>query len=135
MDHVIPDLDRHGLRRFGLVTGAIVAVLFGLAFPWLLGRAWPWWPWALFAILGGLGLAVPEWLGPIYKGWMRFGLLASRVTTPLILGIVFFLVVSPMALVKRVTGRDAMARNFDKDAPTYRVVSTRKPAEDLERPF
>jgi hypothetical protein len=39
--HVIPELDRKGLRDFGLVTGSIVAVLFGLFFPWLLERAWP----------------------------------------------------------------------------------------------
>ena len=37
--HSIPELDRKGLREFGLVTGGIVAVLFGLFFPWLLERA------------------------------------------------------------------------------------------------
>lgn len=42
--HEIPELDRKGLRQFGLVTGGIVAGLFGLLFPWLLERALPLWP-------------------------------------------------------------------------------------------
>ena len=43
MNHPIPQLDRKGLREFGLVTGVIVIVLFGLFFPWVLERAWPAW--------------------------------------------------------------------------------------------
>ena len=135
VDHPIPELDRKGLREFGLVTGAIVAGLFGLFFPWLLERAWPLWPWVILGALWLLALLAPSWLKPIYRGWMRFGLLASRVTTPLILSIVFFLIVSPMAVVKRLFGRDAMARRFDQAAESYRVPSKRPPVNNLEKPF
>ena len=55
-DHIIPELDRKGLREFGFVTGGIVAVLFGLFFPWLLGRTIPVWPWVLCAVLIIIGL-------------------------------------------------------------------------------
>ena len=48
--HTIPELDRTGLREFGIVTGGIVAVLFGLLFPWLLERSFPLWPWVNGAI-------------------------------------------------------------------------------------
>jgi hypothetical protein len=133
--HVIPELDKKGLREFGLVTGAIVAALFGVFFPWVLERSWPLWPWILFAALGGLGLVAPLALKPVYRLWMRFGLLASRVTTPLILGIVFFLVIFPVGFVRRLKGSDALRRWFDARAVTYRIPSTRSPTKNFERPF
>ena len=40
-EHTIPELDKKGLREFGLVTGGIVAGLFGLFFPWIFDRAFP----------------------------------------------------------------------------------------------
>jgi hypothetical protein len=133
--HAIPELDRKGLRDFGLLTGGIVAVLFGLFFPWLLERPWPRWPWILFGVLGGMALIAPLALKPVYKAWMQLGLLLNKITTPLILGIVFYLVISPIGLVRRLRRHDAMARTFDSEAPTYRVPSQPKSSETLKRPF
>ena len=135
IDHVIPELDRKGLREFGLVTGAAVVVIFGLFFPWMLGLDWPAWPWVVAAPLWVLALARPSWLRWIYRGWMRFGLLASRVTTPLLLGIVFFFMISPMAMVRRLRGKDPMQRTLDPKRDSYRVQSARNRREQLERPF
>ncbi len=132
----LPELDRKGLRGFGITTGAILAVLFGLFFPWLLNRPWPLWPWILFAVLAGVGLVAPMALRPLYRGWMRFGLLMSRITTPLILGLVFFLLITPVSLFLRVFGRDSMRRRLERQgAESYRQPSTAKPPAQLERPF
>jgi Kef-type K+ transport system membrane component KefB len=135
VSNTIPELDAGGLRRFGLTTGAVALVLFGVAIPWLFDLALPRWPWALAAVLGLWALLAPASLGPVYRGWMRFGLLMSRVTTPLVLGIVFFLVVTPVALGMRLFRRDPMARGLDPDATTYRVTSHKAPRERMERPF
>lgn len=135
IDHTIPELDRKGLREFGLVTGAVVVAIFGVFFPWALGRDWPAWPWAIAAPLWLLALVHPPWLRRIYRAWMRFGLLAGRVTTPLVLGIVFFLMISPMAIVRRLGGKDPMQRTLDPDQDSYRTQSARSPRERLERPF
>lgn len=134
-EHTIPELDRAGLRNFGITTGAMVALLFGLFFPWLLDLSYPRWPWILFAILAALGLIVPTALRPVYHGWMRFGLLMSRITTPLILGIVFFGVVLPMGIFMRFFKRDPMNRELDESADSYRVASRHATRENLERPF
>ncbi len=133
-EHEIPELDRKGLREFGLVTGAIVAVLFGLFFPWLLERSIPLWPWVIFGVLGIMGLVVPNALKPVYKIWMRFGLFMSKIMTPLIMGIVFYLVVTPVGLIRRVFADDAMARKFD-ESESYRVPSQKADAENLEKPY
>ena len=135
IDHKIPDLDRKGLREFGLTTGAAVVAIFGLFFPWILELDWPVWPWIIAASLWMLALIQPLWLRWIYRGWMRFGLLASRVMTPLVLGIVFFVMISPMALVMRLMGKDPMKRTLDPGRKSYRVQSAKNPKENLERPF
>jgi len=135
INHKIPDLDRKNLREFGLTTGAAVVVIFGLFFPWIFELDWPVWPWVIAAPLWLLALFHPLWLRWIYRAWMRFGLLASRVMTPLVLGIVFFVMISPMAMVRRLMGKDSMQRALDPNQKSYRVQSTKTPQEKLERPF
>ena len=133
-EHVIPELDRKGLRDFGIVTGAIVAVLFGLFFPWLLERPWPWWPWAFFGVFALWGLVAPMTLRPVYRIWMRFGIFMSKITTPLLMGLVFFLTITPIGAIRRMFGKDSLHRKFS-DANTYRVPSKKAPVENLKRPY
>jgi hypothetical protein len=135
IDHKIPELDRKGLREFGLTTGAAVVVIFGLFFPWILELRWPVWPWIIAAPFWILALIQPLWLRWIHRAWMVFGLLASRVTTPLVLGIVFFVMITPMAIVRRLTGKDPMQRALDPNQTSYRVQSKKSPKQKLERPF
>jgi len=130
----IPELDRKGLREFALVTSGIVVGLFGLLLPWLFDFGWPLWPWILAAVLVTLGLAAPMSLRPVYKIWMRFGLILSKVTTPIIMALVFFLVITPIGLIRRRLSADPMARNFH-DGASYRVSSEGMPPKNLERPF
>jgi hypothetical protein len=136
MQHTIPELDNAGLRQFGLTTGAIVVVLFGFFFPWLLERhGWPLWPWIIAAPLWLLALAYPAWLRPIYTGWMRFGILLSKITTPIVLGIVFFLIISPVSFVWRMMAKDPMKRTFETDTRSYRVSSQQHDTDRLEKPY
>jgi F0F1-type ATP synthase assembly protein I len=131
----IPELDRQGLRRFALSTSAIVAVLFGLFFPWLLDVDIPVWPWIVAGVLSGWGLIAPTSLRPVYRGWMRFGLLLNRIVQPVILGVLFFLIITPTSALMRLLRRDAMARSLDENAESYRVPSVKRPKSHMERPF
>jgi hypothetical protein len=134
MEHEIKELDAKGLREFALTTGGIVAVLFGLFFPWLLERPTPRWPWVITAVLVAWGLVAPTSLRPVYRGWMKFGLVMSKITTPIIMGAVFFLVLTPMGFVRRLVGKDSLSRAFDR-SESYRVPSRKAPAKNLEKPF
>jgi hypothetical protein len=73
--------------------------------------------------------------GGVYRAWMRLALLLSRITTPLVLGIVYFLVLTPTAVVMRLMGKDPMARRFDKNAKSYRIRSEKPSKDQMERPF
>ena len=132
--HHIPELDRKSLREFALVAGGVIVGLFGLLLPWVFDLVWPAWPWILAAILVALGSVAPMALRPVYKLWMRFGLILNRITTPIIMGLVFFLVITPTGLLRRLLSEDPMARKFD-DGESYRVPSKKAPAKNLERPF
>ena len=135
MTHPIPELDAAGLRHFALTTAALVAALFGLLLPWLLHAHWPLWPWPVAGMLSLWGLIAPRTLRPVYRGWMRFGLLLSRVTTPLILTLVYALVFTPAGLLMRLFGKDPMQRRLAPKAATYRQPSTANPPDTLERPY
>jgi hypothetical protein len=135
MSHEIPVLDRKGLRDFGLLTGALFAGIFGLLLPWRFGWSWPLWPWLILAVLGGLALVAPLALNPVYKVWMRFGLVMGAIMSRLILGIVFFLVVTPLGLLMRATGKDPMHRRFDRQAASYRELIGANKSNSLDKPF
>jgi Kef-type K+ transport system membrane component KefB len=131
----IPVLDRNGLRKFGLTTGATVVALFGLLIPLAFGLEIPPWPWVLCGALFVFALLIPSALGPVYWVWMRFGLIMSRITTPIILSIVFYLVFTPISLIRTLISKDSMARGFDQKSPSYRVPSHQPQKNNLERPY
>lgn len=112
-----------------------MAALFGLLMPWFLGLGWPLWPWLVAAVLVGWAGLSPRSLRPVYRGWMRVGLLLSRFTTPLILGIIYFAVFTPVALIMRLIGRDILALRIRLPQATYRSPSRKRPRTHMERPF
>ena len=121
-------------RRFGLTLGAAFLVLAGVL--WWRGRevGAP-----IAAILGAslvlAGVAVPGRLGPVQRAWMALAAAISRVTTPIFLGVVYFLAFVPVGLLMRLAGRNPLARS--RTAASYWVA--RKPRSearrDLERQF
>jgi hypothetical protein len=131
----IPELDQRGLRSFGFTIGLTLGPLFGAALPWLLEHRVPIWPWAVAAALVGVAAAAPMLLRPVYRAWMAFGVVMGRVTTPLLLGILFVVVVTPIARLRALRGTDRLARRFVPDLRSYRIASKPTGARDLERPF
>ena len=131
----IPELDNKGLRQFALTTGAALALIFGVLLPWLFNRSYLYWPWIVTAILWVWGFIAPTLLRPVYVSWMRIALLISKVTTPIILGIVFFLVIFPVSLIFRLLRNDPMKRRFEDKNQTDRVESEKSGRDSLENPF
>ena len=123
------------LREFALTLGALFAVVFGLAWPWLSGRPWPLWPWAVLAILAAWALVHPASLRPLHGAWMKLAEALGFVNNRIVLGILFFAVVTPIGLVRRLFAKDAMDRAFDPAAPSYRKPKRRRDPASLERPF
>jgi len=54
------------------------------------------------------GIVLPGVLPPVHRAWMGLALMISRVTTPIILAIMYFGVITPIGLVRRMLGHDAL---------------------------
>ena len=65
----------------------------------------------IFLVLGFINSKV---LSPFNKLWFKFGLLLGKIVSPLIMGIIFFLVVTPTALIMRIIGKDLLDLKFNK---------------------
>ncbi len=104
-------------RSFGVVF-AVVFTLIGV-FPLLFGGAMR--PWALGVgmLFLAVSLATPRVLAPLNRQWLRLGLLLHRVVSPIVLGIMFFVVITPMGVVMRAFGWDPLRLKFDRQAPSY----------------
>ncbi|MFQ6614775.1 MAG: SxtJ family membrane protein [Fidelibacterota bacterium] len=135
MDLTIPELDKKGLRKFGLTTGLIVLVLFELFFPWILDRPLPRWPLFAAGSLWILALGLPRALNPIYKGWLVFGQVLGWINTRIILGILFFGIFMPSGFIMRLLGKDPLARKLESSLASYRVKTVSQSNERMRRPF
>lgn len=135
MSDLIKALDDRGLRNFALSFGAMVALLFGLVFPWVLALAYPSWPWLLWAGCAVWGLVAPGTLRPFYRLWMRFGLLLSKITSPVVLGVIYFLVITPTGFIAGLFRGDPMRRDCRESCNSFRQKSEAKPPKHMERPF
>lgn len=128
-------VDKKMLRHFGLLFAAILVALFALLLPWLLGRPVPRWPFYIAVPVAALALAWPLGLKPLYHVWMKFGAVMGFINTHIILGVLFFLIVTPMALVMRLLGKDPMARRFENNLASYRRVHPSQSRDHMEKPY
>ncbi len=123
------------LREFGLITGAIVAVLFGFLLPWLFHHELPRWPWIVAGVLWVWALLLPTTLLHVYRGWLAIGHVLGWINTRIILGIMFYVLFLPVGLVMKLLGKDPMVRKLDKSQSTYRVTHAHPKKNHVERPY
>lgn len=135
MHSEIEQLDNNGLRKFGLVTGLIVVVLFGGLLPWIFDHGSPRWPWYVAVILWLPALVYPRALDPVYHLWMRIGLVLGWVNTRIILGAVFYVMFTPIRLIWFLIGKDPMHRKADASATSYRIEARNSPRDQMEKPY
>ena len=70
----------------------------------------------IFIILGLLNSKI---LTPLNKLWFKFGVILGKIISPIIMGIIFFLVVTPIGLIMKVLGKDLLRLKYNKKDNTY----------------
>lgn len=94
-------------RKFGLTVGIAFGVFAGIAY-W---RGHPT-TFAVLATIGGAlvvaGLWFPVALRLVEAAWMKLALLISRVTTPVMMGVIYFVVLTPVGLLRRTLGKNPL---------------------------
>ena len=107
-------------RSFGIVFAAVFT--FVSAWPLVRGQNPGLLAFAAACAFLIIALWRPGLLKPLNRAWFKFGLLLSRITTPLVMGVLYFVVVVPTGLVMRLRGKDLLALRFDSEAPTYWIT-------------
>jgi hypothetical protein len=105
--------------------GAVFTVVFALVALLPLWRGAPprWWALAVAAVIAALALAWPRALAPANRLWLRLGLLLHRIVNPVVMGAVFYLVVTPFGLViRRLRGGFAVRSAPEAALPTYWIA-------------
>lgn len=126
-------VDRKQLRSFGFLVGGVFGGI-GL-WPLIFGEPYRLWAVVVAAVLLLPAVVWPPVLAPLFKGWMFIGHVLGWINTRIILGLVFYLLVTPIGLVMRLMGKDPMTRGFDAEAKTYRVVKEGRDGKHMERQF
>jgi hypothetical protein len=129
------DLQPGSERAFGLVFATVFVIV--TFYPLFVGGVLHRWALVVSLLFLAAALIRPGLLRPANLLWFRFGLLLHVITNPLILGAIFFLVITPIALVMRWSGRDLLLLKPDAGAASYwisRVPPGPEP-ETMKRQF
>lgn len=111
------------LRRFGLTVGGVLA---GLGLLYLVrGKGYPGYFLAAGTLLMTPALIFPKCLRPVYLAWMLVALVLGFSVSRAILTVFFFLVITPIGLIARLSGKDFLHLRPNRQASTYWVSRER----------
>lgn len=125
-----PAATRRDLRTYGLTMAAVLGAVSGLLWYREVAGAWPWTGGAA-ALFLVLATAWPTPLKPLYAAWMMLARVLGFVNSHLLLGLVFFLMFTPLGLVMRLVRRDPLQRGgFRPTDPACRPGAAGAPGPD-----
>lgn len=134
MDRTSQQPTTKDLRQFGLLVGSVFVVI-GL-WPTVFRSESPrLWAMILGSLLIALGTIAPQSLKQVHGGWMKVGHVLGSINTRIILGIIYYLLITPMGLVMRLMGKDPMRRTLAQGTDTYRIVRTPRPRHHMRNQF
>ena len=118
----LDDLKLPSNRSFGFVMSAAFAI-FALYPIFLIGTP-NWWLLGIGAVFLLLTIVKPDSLAILNRIWTRLGLLMAKFANPVVLGLMYFLIVSPIAIGMKLAGRDPLIRKFEPNSTTYWQIKT-----------
>ena len=120
-------------RGFGLVMFVVFAIV--AFWPFVFGDgSVRLWAIVISAAFLAVAAVTPRMLGPLNSAWLKLGLLLSHIVNPIVLGAMFYVVITPFGLLMRLFGKDPLRLRSDPTAPTYWIERTPPgPAPDSMR--
>ena len=119
-------------RNFGLVF-FIVFLILGF-WPITDGREIRIWLVVISLVFLILGMMKSKLLTPLNQLWFKLGMMLGAIVAPIVMGAVFFLVVTPIGIFMRLMGKDLLNRKYNKKKETY-WIKRRTSAGPMKRQF
>ena len=128
------EIEKKQLRSFGLTVGGIFAAI-GLWPVFFRGDDPRWWAVVLAGLLIVPALVFPRSLSRVYARWMALGHIMGWINTRIILGVVFYFVVTPIGMIRRLLGKDPMGKEIRTDLNSYRIIRKPRAASHLRQQY
>ena len=119
-------------RNFGLVF-FFVFLIVGL-WPLLNGGPFRIWSIVIAIIFLIFGLMNSKLLTPLNKLWFKFGLFLGTIVSPFVMGIIFFLVITPIGFVMKIIGKDLLNIKHDNKKKSY-LINRDKTKSTMKQQF
>ena len=81
-----------------------------------------------------LAITKSKFLTPLNKLWFKFGIKLGAIIAPIVMGVVFFLVVTPIGIMMKIIGRDLINKKINKNIKTY-WLNRKKAVGSMKRQF
>ena len=104
-------------RSFGLVFFVVFLII--SLWPLISGDLIRIWSAIISLVFLILGLMNSKFLTPLNRLWFKFGMILGAIVAPFIMGVIFFLTVTPIGLVMKIMGKDLLNKKYDKKKKTY----------------
>ena len=111
-------------RSFGVVFFAVFLLI--ALYPLINNGDIRIWSLIISIIFLTLGLLNSNFLSPLNKLWFKFGIILGKIISPLIMGIIFFLVVTPTGLIMRLMGKDILGLKYNQNSSYWIEKKVRK---------
>jgi hypothetical protein len=128
------EITNQKLRSFAFTVGSIFALI--ALWPVIIRAGDPHgWAVVVTACLLAPAVVFPRSLVWVYRGWMGLGHVLGWINTRIILGFIFYFVVTPIGIIRRWLGKDPMGRRLRPDLDSYRVIRNPRPAWHLTKQY
>ena len=118
-------------RSFGIVFCAFFLIV--SLYPLINEEPIRYWSLIVSIIFLILGILNSNILSPLNKGWFKFGLFLGKIVSPIVMGIVFFAVVTPIALILKIMGKDLL--NLKKSKINSYWIAKTGPKSKMKNQF
>ena len=118
-------------RSFGIVFFAVFLLI--ALYPLTYSEEIRVWSVIISLIFLVLGLLNSKILTPLNKVWFKFGILLGKIISPIIMGIIFFLVVTPIGLLMRLLGKDLINLKYNNNKSYW--IEKKGPKSKMKNQF
>jgi len=120
-------------KSFGIVFAVVFTVI--ALWPLLHGNGVRFWALVVAAVFLAVAFFRPQVLRPLNRLWFKFGMLLSMVISPIVMGIIFFVTVTPIGLIRRIKNPDPLNQNFDPEAESYWITRDASSMTSMRKQF